>query len=264
MLPSHNLTGGGKFIGKSLDRALPRERVLGYPVIDAIALRGEPRVDFIFMLTRHDETVANCLEVFESIKDLGIRHIGFKDVGVSRETLAKLNQAIKEIGGTSYLEVVSTSEADCLESAQTAIEIGIDRLLGGGCAEAILSRLRGSNIAYYPFPGRPEGHPTRLRGRPEDIAADCRVMDRLGCAGVDLLAYRSDDADPLTLVRAARRELMSDLIVAGSIDTPRQVQNLAAAGVDAFTIGTAVFEETFLPGQAGLRSQLNAILATAA
>ena len=56
-------------------------------------------MDFIFMLTHGDKTVANCLDVIESIKDVGVTHIGFKDVGVSTDTLAILAARIKEIGG---------------------------------------------------------------------------------------------------------------------------------------------------------------------
>ncbi len=54
------------------------------------------------------------------------------------------------------------------------------------------------------------------------------------------------------------------MIVAGSIDTPDRIQALAAAGVDAFTIGTAAFEGAFSPGKEGLRAQIQDILAAAA
>ena len=38
-------------------------------------------VDFIFMLTRKDRTVEDCLEIVDLIQPLGIEHIGFKDIG---------------------------------------------------------------------------------------------------------------------------------------------------------------------------------------
>ncbi len=38
---------------------------------------------------------------------------------------------------------------------------------------------------------------------PDRIADDCRRAEAAGCAGVDLLAYRATDANPLDLVRAA-------------------------------------------------------------
>ena len=52
-------------------------------------------MDFIFMLTQHDRTVPDCLGVFENIADLGLRHVGFKDVGATPETLKELNRRIK-------------------------------------------------------------------------------------------------------------------------------------------------------------------------
>jgi hypothetical protein len=218
-------------------------------------------VDFIFMLTWDDQTVENCLEAFDSIEELGLGHVGFKDVGVDRATLAELHGRIKASGAVSYMEVVSTTSEACLSSARVARELGVDRLLGGFEVAATLELLAGSGIAYYPFPGRPEGHPTRLRGSPADVAADCVRMEQAGCAGVDLLAYRAVDAAPLALVEAARAALSGELIVAGSIDTPAQISALAAAGVDAFTIGTAAFEGSFSPGKAGLRMQLEEIVA---
>jgi hypothetical protein len=73
-----------------------------------------------------------------------------------------------------------------------------------------------------------------------------------GCAGADLLAYRSRDDDPIALVRAARGALgQGRLIVAGSIAGPAQIADLTDAGADAFTIGTAIFEGAFGNGDGG-------------
>lgn len=218
-------------------------------------------MDFIFMLTWGDQTVENCLEVFDSISDIGLGHVGFKDVGVDRATLAALHGRIQASGAVSYMEVVSTTSEACLGSARVALDLGVNRLLGGFEVAATLELVAGSGIAYYPFPGTPEGHPTRLRGSPEQVAADCRRMERAGCAGADLLAYRAVDAEPMALVEAARAALSGELIVAGSIDTPAQIRALAAAGVDAFTIGTAAFDGSFAPRKTGLRSQIEDILA---
>jgi hypothetical protein len=219
------------------------------------------RVDFIFMLTRGDRTVKNCLEIIDSIQDIGLRYIGFKDVGVDRATLVELHGRIKATGAISYMEVVSTTSEACLNSARVARELGVDRLLGGFEVAATLELLEGSGIAYYPFPGRPEGHPTRLHGSPTEVAADCVRMEQAGCTGADLLAYRAVDAAPLALVEAARAALSGELIVAGSVDTRERIQALSAAGVDAFTIGTAAFEGTFSPNKTGLRAQIAEILA---
>jgi hypothetical protein len=219
-------------------------------------------MDFIFMLTRDDQTVEDALEVLDAIRPLRLRHIGFKDVGVPADALRELNRSIKAQDAISYLEVVSTTPEASLRSARLGLEIGVDRLLGGTDADAALGILQGSGIDYYPFPGFPSGHPTVLGGGPDAVAAHCRAFVAKGCAGVDLLAYRATDAEPLDLVRAARRALgAGTLIVAGSVDQPARIGALAAAGADAFTIGSAVFNGAFSPRKGALLSQLRDVLA---
>ncbi len=219
-------------------------------------------MDFIFMLTRADQTVPDCLEVLDYIRPVGLTHIGFKDVGVPKETLAELIRQIKDAGATSYMEVVSTSQQACHRSARVAREIGVDRLLGGTDLDAMLEILAGSEVAYYPFPGRPHDHPTKLAGTAEEIEQHCRDFIERGCAGCDLLAYRATEADPLDLVRAARRGLGDAyMIAAGSVATREQIRDLAGAGCDAFTVGSAAFNGSFSPLKGSLRSQLRDILA---
>ena len=41
--------------------------------------------------------------------DLGLTHVGFKDIGVDLPTLKQLAAAIRKSGATSYVEVVSTT-----------------------------------------------------------------------------------------------------------------------------------------------------------
>jgi hypothetical protein len=220
-------------------------------------------MDFIFMLTRQDQTVLDALDVMAEIRPLGLKHIGFKDVGVDKAALKALNQAIKAAGALSYMEVVSTSVEAALQSARVAVEIGIDRLLGGTTVAEILAVVKTSGIAYYPFPGKPVGHPTKLGGTAELVESQCRRFLDIGCAGVDLLAYRATEADPIDLVKAARRGLgkKSGLICAGSVDSPARMAELKAAGCDAFTIGSAAFDGSFSPRKGRLTSQLADILA---
>src|SRR5262245_13720476 len=130
-------------------------------------------MDFIFMLTRDDRTVEDCVGVIELIRPLGLRHIGFKDVGVSPAVLRLVAEAIHASGAISYMEVVSTTPEACLNSARIARELGVRRLLGGTQIEAIMDILAGSDTQYYPFPGRPVGHPTQLGGTPDQVQADC-------------------------------------------------------------------------------------------
>ena len=217
-------------------------------------------MNFIFMLTRLDQTVSDCMDVMNDIESLDIKHLGFKDVGVSPSTLMELNRRIKATGAISYMEVVSTSKEACLHSARVAREIGVDRLLGGTHVEEVLGILQGSSTKYYPFPGRPFNHPTKLGGSAAEVEEQCRKFQQMGCAGVDLLAYRATEADPLDLVRAARKGTDGFLIVAGSVSKVEQMQALKKAGADAFTIGSAAFDGSFSPLKGSLRSQLKDIL----
>lgn len=220
-------------------------------------------MDFIFMLTRQDQTVEDCLEVFEEIRPLGLGHVGFKDVGVDKDTLKTLNRAIKDSGAVSYMEVVSETPEAALNSAKIAAGIGVDRLLGGTDVAGVMKLLNGAELGYYPFPGKPAGHPTRLGGTPELVEEQCRRFLEMGCAGVDLLAYRATEADPLDLVRAAHAGLAGKgtLICAGSVDCGARIQALKDAGCQAFTIGSAAFDGSFSPRKGTLRGRLRDILA---
>jgi hypothetical protein len=220
-------------------------------------------MDFIFMLTRQDRTVPDCLRVLEQIVPLGLKHIGFKDIGADEPTLRTLNAGAKTLGAQTYLEVVATSPEAALQSARIAASIGVDHLLGGTQIPEILRLLEGTGVKYYPFPGTPYGHPTQLGGDATQIATHTADYIAQGCAGVDLLAYRATQADPLALVAAARQACgrSGRLICAGGVDGPARIAALRAAGADAFTIGSAVFDSAFTPAKPGLLAQLKEILA---
>jgi hypothetical protein len=217
-------------------------------------------MDFIFMLTQADRTVANCLAVLDEIAPRGLRHIGFKDVGVAPAVLRTLHARIKALGAVSYLEVVTTSRDEALASARLAVELRVDRLLGGTLVAETLGILAGSGAEYFPFPGRPFGHPTRLGGDAAMIEAHTAAFMAMGCSGVDLLAYRATEAEPLALVRAAKRGVRDGrLICAGGVDGPARIAALREAGCDAFTVGSAVFEGVFAPGE-GVAAQLDVVM----
>ena len=208
------------------------------------------------MLTRNDRTIEDAESVVDAACELGVRHIGFKDIGVPAGTMRALVQKIRNGGGVSYLEVVSTTSDAIVRSLESGRALGVDRVLGGTDL-ATAARVLGDLAGYFPFPGQPVGHPTRLCGSPEMVAEHTRRARVHGCGGVDLLAYRATEADPLDLVRAARDALGGGLlIVAGSVNSPRQIHALAAAGADAFTIGSAIFDGSFSPTKGAFREQI--------
>lgn len=218
-------------------------------------------MDFIFMLTRHDQTLEDARQVLDMALTTGVRRLGFKDVGASRDELKSLTETIRAAGAASYMEVVSTTSDSVRRSMETARAIGVDYVLGGQDLDLARETLEGGLARYYPFPGKPHGHPTVLGGMPEDVIRDCRAFVEAGCAGVDLLAFRATDADPLDLVRAARSSLAGrELIVAGSVDSAARIHALAEAGADAFTIGSAIFDGSFSPMKGSLLSQIHDVL----
>ena len=125
---------------------------------------------FIFMLTRNDRTVEDASEQLKTALSLGVRHIGFKDIGLPIDRLKVLNQVIQADGATSYLEVVSLDQESEIASAKAAAEIGVDVLLGGTHVDDVLPIVAGTEIQYFPFPGRITGHPSVLEGLSEVFA----------------------------------------------------------------------------------------------
>jgi hypothetical protein len=219
-------------------------------------------MDFVFMLTRNDATVENALDLIEIARELSLRHIGFKDVGAEASALKRLTAAIRAAGASPWMEVVATTRDAELRSVALGRDLGVDLLMGGVHVEAALRILDGSATRYLPFAGKPNGHPTRLGGSAVEVEAQCRAFAAMGCAGVDILAYRATEAEPLDLVAACRRGFPASgaVVVAGSVNSPERVNAVRAAGADAFTIGTAAIDESYAPGAGPLAAQLKAVL----
>lgn len=215
---------------------------------------------FIFMLTRNDRTVENASEQLRTALGLGVRHIGFKDIGLPISQLKALNAAIKAGGATSYLEVVSLDRDSEVASAKAAIEIGVDVLLGGTRAEDVLPVIAGADVQYCPFPGRIVGHPSVLEGSIEEIVESARALAaRDGVHGLDLLAYRSKGDVP-ALMKAVCAAVSKPVYIAGSIDTPERIAIVKESGAAGFTIGTAALDGKYPAGSTSVPDQLSAII----
>ena len=215
------------------------------------------------MLTRNDATVENALDLVEVARPLGVKHIGFKDVGADSGLLRRLTAAIRAAGASPWMEIVATSREAELRGVELGRDLGVAMLMGGVHVEEALKILEGSATCYLPFAGAPSGHPTRLGGSALEVETQCRAFARQGCAGVDILAYRATDAEPLDLVAACRRGLLDQgtVVVAGSVNSPGRIAAVRAAGADAFTIGTAAIDGSYAPGAGPLAAQLQAVLA---
>lgn len=216
--------------------------------------------EFIFMLTRQDRTVDNARQALEAALEAGVQHVGYKDVGATPERQKELAEVAKAAGATTYLEVVSMSEADELTSVAAGVDAGVDWIVGGQYAKSALGVLGDHGVKYAPFCGRTVGHPSVLEGTIEEIADDTAALTALdGVDGVDLLAYRHATADIPTLVKATAERCDGRLIVAGSVTSFEQVQVIADGGGWGFTIGSAIFDDQ-LDAAPGLSAQLKVAL----
>jgi 4-hydroxythreonine-4-phosphate dehydrogenase len=204
-------------------------------------------LEFIFMLTKDDTTVQDCLTVYDEVRANPLRWVGFKDVGVPVTVLKELAQRIHDDGRQVALEVVSLDATNEERSVESGLEIGVDMLMGGTNPDRALPLLRGSGIRYAPFVGNITGHPSILSGTPEEIAESARELTgRDGVHGLDLLAYRWD-GPATSLVTAVVAASRGPVVVAGSIASREQIGSVAASGAWGFTIGSAVFDRLLVP-----------------
>ena len=175
--------------------------------------------------------------------------------------LQSLTAAIREAGAThGWKSCRRRARPNCAAWSLAAISASI------GCLAAFTSTRRsGSSRAQRSAICR---SPARLAAIRRGSAAPPRRsrrsagLRRKGCAGVDILAYRATEAEPLDLVAACRRGFPDSgaVVVAGSVNSPDRVAAVRAAGADAFTIGTAAIDGSYAPGAGPLAAQLGAIL----
>lgn len=78
----------------------------------------------IVMLTHNDVTVPDAKEVFLANQDLPVTNWGFKDVGLEPAAMKELCSLMKQAGKTTFLEVVTYTEEECMRGAKLAVECG--------------------------------------------------------------------------------------------------------------------------------------------
>ena len=217
--------------------------------------------DFIFMLTRHDRTIPDAQDRLPEAVGAGVRHIGFKDIGLPFADLRRLADAIQAAGATLYLEVVSLDAQSEETSAQAAVELGVDVLMGGTRPQLVLPILAGTRIRYYPFPGEVVGHPSVLAGTTDAIVKSaCRLAAMNGVHGLDLLAYRFQGDVPDLIRQVCRAVATKPVVVAGSVDRSERIAALIDTAAAGFTIGTAALDGAFPARSPKLGDQLRFIL----
>jgi hypothetical protein len=202
--------------------------------------------ELIVMLTHHDQTGPDALELFERTKEYPIKHWGFKDVGLPPDEMRRVVAAMKDAGKTTFLEVVSLSEEEGLRGARLAVELGFDILMGTVFYPSIAEYLKDKPVRYYPFPGHVHSHPSILDGEIDAIVAHARELEAYGMHGLDLLTYRYD-GEATRLLKQVVEATNIPVVSAGSIASFERINEVWDSGAWGFTIGSAFFERKFVP-----------------
>ncbi|MCX2684687.1 hypothetical protein OO306_03875 [Pseudomonas sp. DCB_AW] len=200
----------------------------------------------IVMLTHNDLTVNNALELFEACKDLPIPFWGFKDVGIPDAAMRELIDAMKRAGKTTFLEVVTFDEESCLACAKMAVDYGFDYLTGTLFFPSVAEYLKDKPIRYYPFVGNVGGSPVKLVGSQQSILDDAARLEAAGVHGLDLVAYRYVDGDPVQLASELVANAKTEVIIAGSIQSEERLAIMKEINPFAFTMGGALFDKRFV------------------
>lgn len=203
------------------------------------------REKLIVMLTHHDVTVKNAKEVFESCKDLPVVNWGFKDVGLPPAEMKELCQLMKREGKTTFLEVVTYSEEECMRGAKLAVECGFDYLAGTIFYDSVLEYIKKHDLKYCPFVGKVYGSPSVLEGTVASCLKQENEYREKGVYGIDLLGYRYSQGDPEVFSADFIRDSRLPVIMAGSIDSLERIEKVRMMNPWTFTMGSALFDKKF-------------------
>jgi len=202
-------------------------------------------VNVIAMMTNHDRTVRNALEIFESNKDTSVNCWGFKDIGIETKDAVELVAAMKAAGKTTFLEPLVESEEECLKAAELAVRGKFDYLIGMAFCESAVKLLKFNNIKYFPTCGKRAGIPRMLYGTPESIISDAQRIASYGVDGICLSVYRYADGDPQSMARRFVKEITLPFIISGGINTKECLDFVKSLKPWGFTIGSALFDDSF-------------------
>ena len=204
--------------------------------------------ELIVMLTWHDKTVENAIEIFEACKDAPAKFWGFKEVGLPEDKMIDLVKRMKAAGKTTFLEVVDYTEEGCIEGAKIAARCGFDVLMGTVYFDSVKAVADEAGIRYMPFVGELSGRPSVLGGTIEGMIEEAnKLVDEKGLTGFDLLGYRYV-GDAVKLNQKFVKNVRADVCLAGSVSSFQRLDEVKATGAWTFTIGGAFFEEKFGKG----------------
>ena len=200
--------------------------------------------NLIVMLTHNDKTVLNAYDIFEKCKDSRAKFWGFKEEPLALEDMKKLYNYMKSLGKTTFLEVIAYDEQNGLKGAQTALECGVDILMGTVFYDSINNFCKKNNLKYMPFIGQVSKRPSILEGDINDMIQEANTYINKGAYGIDLLGYRYTK-DPVELNEKIVKNINAPVCIAGSINNYQKLDEIKKVNPWAYTIGGAFFENKF-------------------
>lgn len=212
----------------------------------------------IVMLTHNDKTVINANEVFDSCKDLSVDFWGFKDVGLPENEMRALVLNMRKAQKKTFLEVVSYTEAECMNGAKLAVDMGFDYLMGTLFYDKVWDFLKDKPIKYMPFVGNVYGSPSILEGSIQDIVNQGKSLAMKGVFGFDILAYRHNE-NPEQLAKDFVKEMHVPVVIAGSIGNRERIEKMSKINPWGFTMGSALFTRNFVKG-GSIRNNLEKVV----
>lgn len=196
--------------------------------------------ELIVMLTWHDVTVKNAMEVFQAAKDAPTKHWGFKIEGTTPESMRELAACMKENGKKIYIEILAIDESRCLKAAKQCIECKVDHVLGTVYFESVAKLLSDAGIAYSPFVGPTDD----LHGTIDFIINRVQAMEKKNIYGLNLTPFRYTEGDPEELLRRMTSIVTKPYIIAGSVDCYEKLDIVKALpDLYGFTIGGGLFRK---------------------
>ena len=202
--------------------------------------------ELIVMLTHNDVTVPNALEVFTSCRDLPVKYWGFKDHGLEPAAMKQLVDVMKANGKTTFLEVVSYTEEECMRGARLGVECGFDYLLGTLYFDNVYEYVKKTDLKYCPFVGKVSQTPSILEGTVEEMLAQEAAFADKGIYGTDILGYRYTGENVDEFCAAFVKGAKLPVCLAGSIGSEERIEKVKKMNPWTFTMGSALFAKNFV------------------
>lgn len=198
----------------------------------------------IVMLTHNDRTVMNAPQIFDACKNSKATIWGFKEEPLPLCEMKSLFDKMRGCGKTTALEVVAYCEEECLNGAKLAVECGCDLLLGTVFYDSVNELCRQNNLKYLPYVGKITGRPSVLNGEIDEMISEAKLYISKGAYGINLLGYRYV-GDAAKLNRRIVEAIDAPVVIAGSVNSYKRLDELKDIKPWAFTIGGAFFENKF-------------------